>query len=797
MANIINNNNNPGCLGNNGVPVVPPPSGITNTNVNAKEVVGGHGGGGVSNLREISDYLLPNGMINLAPGQCPYDHIIEMIRGLDLEDDGITMNHKIKSIETDFCNIVRDENMLCESMAYINDKALEDGETALKFALLFASRNFDVLAMKETKVRTAMLTLLQKNFVNSETYRLYDRERLYNSITLLGEYYHRVRLADNAPITILGESLLSLLIREISEEKNVNNVKLAKLILSQITINGGLLRNLHNSDLSQLLYLIRKNLIEQPNLKPNVKAIMLMTLDLFYSNFESLGSQLEVMYGKYLIMEDDETEDMGNNNQNLSPTQSQLQSPQQQQLQQYTTCPGGVQQQRQGNHGYDEIPLPSSSNNTSYENGDSGNVNDNTEEDHCKNWTDQLCEDSLEECDLNVGVGGGVKGSGKYQNNYGDDRDQLHSSNSRYDNDHDRHSRNSRRSYQPRQSPRPLNQNYNRQTEHQQQNARDSQNSGNEERDESKPLPRWRAPRFNRDDQHKDNRGRNAQRRFSASFDDDRQSVRSDGGSIRLYSINDRLKHAQEKIERSGNVNTYSGIANSNWDRQSQRDDRSERSYMSNYERGNNHRRGGRHYNQRPMYDKPPRFQKNKGMNNGGENKNQSETWRRSNSNLKYYDENSSYNNTNGPESNSRSSSRARTLPRPAKSRIDGGTNNSYRRSQSPNSYQRGGGVGGGISGGNHQNHNHHNKNRTRHFGNRYSSQSSLASEASSTFDRHHHHQRNRSFSRRTPSMQHQQQQQQSHHHQEEPHSPLPPPPRKEKENEDDWTDNEATNNEL
>lgn len=269
------------------------------------------------------------------------------------------------------------------------------------------------------------------------------------------------------------------------------------------------------------------------------------------------------------------------------------------------------------------------------------------------------------------------------------------------------------------------------------QNCRDSQNSGNEERDESKPLPRWRAPRFNRDDQ-KDNRSRNAQRRFSASFDDDRQSIRSDGGSIRLYSINDRLKHAQEKIERSGNQALYTGIANSNWDRQSQRDDRSERSYMSNYERGNNHRRGGgRHYNNRPTYDKPPRFQKNK-HNNQDKN---SDTWRSSSSNLQYLDENSSY-NTNGPESNSRSSSRARTLPRPAKSRIDSNNQNSYRRSQSPNSYQQ---RGGG--------HHHQNKNRSHKFGNRYSSQSSLASDASSTLDRRHH-QRNRSFSRRTSSQQ-------------------------------------------
>lgn len=352
-------------------------------------------------------------------------------------------------------------------MDYINDKALEDGETALKFALLFASHNFDVLAMKETKVRTAMLTLLQKNFVNAETYRIHDRERLYNSITLLGEYYHRVRLADNSPINILGESLLGLLIREIKEEKNVNDVKLSKLILSQITLNGDLMRNLHKTEISQLLYHIRKNLIEQPNLKPTVKAIMLMTLDLFYSNFASLGSQLEVMYTKYFIMEDD---DEGNNNQKSNQANEQQNPPSQvhqtqsnisPQQQQNHTCPSTQLQQE---NSYDEVALPSSSNNTSYENGDSGNVNDNTEDDpdSYKKWSEQVCEDSFEEyngveSDLNISG----NGQDKLNKSCGDDRERKNSSNKSYDNDSDRQSRNSRRSFQPRQSPRPLKQNFN------------------------------------------------------------------------------------------------------------------------------------------------------------------------------------------------------------------------------------------------------------------------------------------------------------------------------------------------
>lgn len=64
-------------------------------------------------------------------------------------------------------------------------------------------------------------------------------------------------------------------------------------------------------------------------------------------------------------------------------------------------------------------------------------------------------------------------------------------------------------------------------------NNRRSYKSGNEEHDESKPLPRWRAPRFNRE-----NRSSN------------QQNIRKDGNCLRLYTLNDRLKHSLEKLQQ-------------------------------------------------------------------------------------------------------------------------------------------------------------------------------------------------------------------------------------------------------
>ncbi|KAL7735995.1 hypothetical protein ACLKA6_002418 [Drosophila palustris] len=691
---------------------------------------GGVVGSEVQTLREVCNMLNTGATSNymIPTGGCPYDHIITMMRGLNLQDDGIVLNNKIKAIETDFCNIVRDESMLCESMEYMNSKALSDAETALKFALLFSSRNFDALAMKETKVRSAMLKILETNFINADAYRQHDKNRLYNSITLLGEYYHRVRLADNAPITILGDSLLNLLTREINDISVVMNTRLARLVLSQITLNGEIMRSRHKADIDQLLYHVRRHLIMQPALTAKVKAMLLMVLDLYYSHFKHVGHELEAMYTDYLVVDDDEDDNVNNNNNNGDEDQPQAES-------------YGRQNES-----------------ASYSEEENGSSANNSAQEVPKKWSEQVLEDSL--CDIVYGdAGANTEEQQQYNSENTGITYQSHDSSNA--------GRQARRGYQPRNAPRPLKQSPSQAPHADISSDQYPSMASSEDRDETKPLPSWRKTRFNRtNDADQNGRSRqDQQRRYSISCDDDHHSVRSEsGGNLRLYSIHDRRKHSQERYERNlGGGANYNSIVNSNWD---QRDDRSERSYISNYERGNNYKRGGRYNNHnRNTYDKPPRFQKQQQQQQQQQQQHKdhqkihSETWRRSNTaiNNAYQDENCAY-NSNGPESNSRSSSRARTLPRPPKSQMDeGGRKCNYRYTQSPT---RGAGGGG--------------NNGPRSFP-RYSSQSSLASEASSTFDRrqppthHNQHQhqhqhqpqRHRNFTRRSQPNIHQPQDQQ------------------------------------
>lgn len=528
-----------------------------------------------------------------------YEKIVDMIRKLDLNDDGIVMNHKIKSIEQDFCNIVIDENMLSESMEYINKQVLHETDASMKFALLFASRNFDSLAMNDIKVRNKMMNILQDNFVKSEEYRKEDKQMLYNSITLLGEYYHRIRLANGTPISVLGESLLEQLTRELNFEADgvakPIETKLAKLILSQITLNGSLMRSRHKEELDTLLYLIRRNLIEVPNLQSNVKGLLLMTLDLYYNNFSSLGENLENMYMKYLMDEGDPEPEVLN--KSSTPTSA------------------------------INTPLESSP-------------------------PEELLEPSPDICDVMK-----FKWSEEVCNNYNDNLPIENGCSSP-------------------QTP---------------ESAIDGRPPSNADHDRTSPRRKSSISNSN------------------YNYDDDRHSVRSEGGSIRLYSVSDRLKYAQ----RGNNPN--------NWDRNYHSYDRNRRSSSRNsnhqYENNRNYhgKNNNRNYN---TYRPPPRFANN--------NSNSTDLWRNGSEH--------NYGSRQNLNSNSRSSSQTRErYPRNPQQRnnyenYNGRNNspssskNSFNNQKHKNNFNR-----------NNNYNNNQNRQQTRNFGhnrnNRYGSHNSLTSD--------------------------------------------------------------------
>ncbi|XP_055601768.1 uncharacterized protein LOC129750766 [Uranotaenia lowii] len=259
------------------------------------------------NLSEDSKQYL--NMENLSK----FEELEREIRRIDIDADTIQVTYHQKKFAELFQRHIADERILSDLFSYLNQTALADGKFAINVAAIFASRQLDELVIAETKLRNAMLTILQQNFQNIEKIKREGIEKFYNSVILLGEYYNRKKFPNGTRIKILGQSLLLLLTTELeSEIKHCQeneghriDPEFAKLILSQITLNGGEAKVEHKQEIEDLNYSIRKCLINVDRMAARAKAYLLMALDLFYANFNLNSNLLEKLYGKFLFEPDE------------------------------------------------------------------------------------------------------------------------------------------------------------------------------------------------------------------------------------------------------------------------------------------------------------------------------------------------------------------------------------------------------------------------------------------------------------------------------------------------------------
>lgn len=238
------------------------------------------------------------------------------IRRINIDAETIELTYHLRKFAELFQSYIADDRTLSDLFTHLNRAALDDNKFAINMAAVFASRQLDDLVIKETKLRNAMLTILQQNFQNIDSLKREGVWRFYNSITLLGEYYHRKKFSNGKRIMILGQSLLLLLTTELESEirkceESSEGVgytidpEFAKVILTQVTLNGGEAKTEHRQEIDDLNYSIRKCLINVGGMSSRAKAYLLMALDLFYTNFNLGQKLLEKLYGKYLFEPDE------------------------------------------------------------------------------------------------------------------------------------------------------------------------------------------------------------------------------------------------------------------------------------------------------------------------------------------------------------------------------------------------------------------------------------------------------------------------------------------------------------
>ncbi|XP_049546018.1 uncharacterized protein LOC125957392 [Anopheles darlingi] len=212
--------------------------------------------------------------------------------------------------------VMNDEARLSDLFAQLNETALSDDQFAPKMAFVFASQQLGALSPLDQSIRNAMITKLQDNYGAKDRLKQAGRHRFYNSITLLGEYYHRKRDAHGKRFHILGEKLLALLTSELEQEikqcgkqqqqqgqlqsvYSTIDPAFAKVILSQITLNGEVAREELRQEITELMLMVRKCLLTVSNLCEWTKAFLLMALDFYHANLPQ--DVFDRLYTKYLV----------------------------------------------------------------------------------------------------------------------------------------------------------------------------------------------------------------------------------------------------------------------------------------------------------------------------------------------------------------------------------------------------------------------------------------------------------------------------------------------------------------
>lgn len=260
------------------------------------------------------------------------------------DDDAIIMKRKLQTTAEELKLFATTEKLLSQCLSHLNERALNDGKFAINFALLVSSMPLKTFAVDGLSMRSAMLIILQANFENAKSFKAANIYNFFNSITLLGEYHSRELDNRGAPFAPIANGLCEALATEVCYRiDNYKQIKLkqtesefAKLLLTQITLNGRLLRTHQPTSIDNLLFEMRRFLIEVPTLEDTTKAFLMMSFDLYYQNFKGLGAKLEKLYTQFLLNFDSPETNEGNSEQtppsenqkkqiNPSPPPSQIQ----------------------------------------------------------------------------------------------------------------------------------------------------------------------------------------------------------------------------------------------------------------------------------------------------------------------------------------------------------------------------------------------------------------------------------------------------------------------------------------
>ncbi|XP_060536163.1 uncharacterized protein LOC132708071 [Cylas formicarius] len=222
--------------------------------------------------------------------------LLGKIKQLNLADDGIKFNQKIKYILDGWFEECQTASDVERSFEAIHKACLEDFEVASKFVMLVVSRTFMSQKIHEQNIRLMLVKKLQHNFESRVQLQTENPVIFRNSVRMMGEFYNKAKLADGKPFSFMAVPLISYL-QMLLESADALDLK---LFATQLYLNGAPLKNERPENIAYLVRVVRLLLLSEKTVARECKLWLLLALEVASNRFALLAPDVQKFYQEQL-----------------------------------------------------------------------------------------------------------------------------------------------------------------------------------------------------------------------------------------------------------------------------------------------------------------------------------------------------------------------------------------------------------------------------------------------------------------------------------------------------------------
>ncbi|XP_050292691.1 uncharacterized protein LOC126733423 isoform X2 [Anthonomus grandis grandis] len=228
--------------------------------------------------------------------QNDYSSLVSKIKHLDINDDGIMFNQKIKHIIESWYQDCQNAPEVEQSFNLIYEASLADPETAGKLVLLIASRTFLSQEIHEQNIRMMFLRKLQQSFETCVQLQSASPNLFRNSVQLMGEFFNKARMANGQQFTFMSAPLLSYLDMLLDSGDCID----LKLFTTQLYLNGNTLKQECPDRVTEILGKIRLMLTSDQKYTSESKLWLLLAIEMANNRFALLPAEVHNFYQEHL-----------------------------------------------------------------------------------------------------------------------------------------------------------------------------------------------------------------------------------------------------------------------------------------------------------------------------------------------------------------------------------------------------------------------------------------------------------------------------------------------------------------